>query len=60
MRMLSKLTLTATFMFLLGHTTYAACGITSGSINILANDFPALLHTQILQKHVQELVQISE
>ena len=42
MRMLSKLTLTATFMFLLGHTTYAACGITSGSINILANDFPAL------------------
>ena len=29
-------------MFLLVHTTYAACGITSGSINILANDFPAL------------------
>ena len=42
MKMLSKITLTSTFMFLLVHTTYAACGITSGSINILANDFPAL------------------
>jgi len=30
-------------MFLLGSTSvYAGCGITSGSINILANDFPAL------------------
>ena len=42
MKMLSKITLTATLMFLLGQTTYAACGNTSGSINILANDFPAL------------------
>ena len=42
MKMLSKITLTSTFMCLLVHTTYAACGITSGSINILANDFPAL------------------
>jgi len=42
MKLLSKITLTSTFMFLLVHTTYAACGVTSGSINILANDFPAL------------------
>jgi len=42
MKMLSKITLTSIFMFLLVHTTYAACGVTSGSINILANDFPAL------------------
>ena len=42
MKMLSKITLTSTFMFLIVHTTYAACGITSGSIRILANDFPAV------------------
>ena len=42
MKMLSKIALTTTFMCLLVHTSYAACGITSGSINILANDFPAL------------------
>ena len=30
-------------MFLLGTTSaFSNCGITSGSINILANDFPAL------------------
>ena len=29
-------------MFLLVHATYAACGITSGSIRILSNDFPAI------------------
>ena len=42
MKKFSKITLTSILMFILGHTTYAACGITSGSINILANDFPAL------------------
>ena len=42
MKMLTKITLTSTFMFLIVHTTYAACGITSGSIRILANDFPAI------------------
>ena len=42
MKMLSKIALTTTFMCLLVHTTYAACGITSGSIRILANDFPAI------------------
>ncbi len=42
MKMLSKITLTSTFMFLLVHATYAACGINSGSIRILANDFPAI------------------
>ena len=42
MKMLSKITLTSTFMFLLVHATYAACGITSGSIRILSNDFPAI------------------
>ena len=42
MKIFSKITLTSILMFILGHTTYAACGITSGSINILANDFPAL------------------
>ena len=42
MKMLTKITLTSTFMFLLVHATYAACGITSGSIRILANDFPAI------------------
>jgi len=29
-------------MILLGHTTYAGCGISGGSIRILSNDFPAL------------------
>ena len=47
MKMLTKITLTSTFMFLIVHTTYAACGITSGSIRILANDFPAI-HAVIL------------
>ena len=42
MKIFSKITLTSILMIILGHTTYAACGITSGSINILANDFPAL------------------
>ena len=42
MKIFSKIALTSILMFILGHTTYAACGITSGSINILANDFPAL------------------
>ena len=42
MKIFSKITLTSILIFILGHTTYAACGITSGSINILANDFPAL------------------
>ena len=42
MRILYKIALAITFMFFLGHTTYAACGITSGSIRILANDFPAI------------------
>ena len=40
--MLSKISLTTTFMILLGHTTYAGCGISGGSIRILSNDFPAL------------------
>ncbi|MCS5644863.1 MAG: extracellular solute-binding protein, partial [Candidatus Marinimicrobia bacterium] len=40
--MLSKVLLTTTFMILLGHTTYAGCGISGGSIRILSNDFPAL------------------
>ena len=42
MKMLSKISLTTTFMILLGHTTYAGCGISGGSIRILSNDFPAL------------------
>ena len=42
MKMLSKISLTITFMILLGHTTYAGCGISGGSIRILSNDFPAL------------------
>ena len=42
MKMLSKVLLTTTFMILLGHTTYAGCGISGGSIRILSNDFPAL------------------
>ncbi|HIO77156.1 TPA: sugar ABC transporter substrate-binding protein, partial [Candidatus Poribacteria bacterium] len=42
MRILYKIALATTFMSLLVHTTYAACGITSGSIRILANDFPAI------------------
>ncbi len=42
MKIFSKIVLTSIFMFIFGHATYAACGITSGSINILANDFPAL------------------
>ena len=42
MKISSKITLTSALMYLLVHTSYAACGITSGSINILANDFPAL------------------
>ena len=42
MKMLTKVSLTTTFMILLGHTTYAGCGISGGSIRILSNDFPAL------------------
>ena len=42
MKMISKVLLTTTFMILLGHTTYAGCGISGGSIRILSNDFPAL------------------
>ena len=42
MKMLTKVLLTTTFMILLGHTTYAGCGISGGSIRILSNDFPAL------------------
>ena len=42
MKMLSIISLTTTFMILLGHTTYAGCGISGGSIRILSNDFPAL------------------
>ena len=42
MKIFSRITLTSILIFMLGHVTYAACGITSGSINILANDFPAL------------------
>ena len=42
MKIFSKITLTSILMFFLGQSAYAACGITSGSINILANDFPAL------------------
>ena len=42
MKMLAKISLTITFMILLGHTTYAGCGISGGSIRILSNDFPAL------------------
>ena len=42
MKMLSKISLTTTFMILLGNTTYAGCGISGGSIRILSNDFPAL------------------
>ena len=42
MKMLSKISLTTTFMILLGYTTYAGCGISGGSIRILSNDFPAL------------------
>jgi len=42
MKVLSKISLTTTFMILLGHTTYAGCGISGGSIRILSNDFPAL------------------
>ena len=42
MKKLFKLSITL-MMFLLGTSTvYAGCGITTGSINILANDFPAL------------------
>ena len=42
MKTLSKITLTTIFLFIIAQTTYAACGITSGSIRILANDFPAI------------------
>ena len=42
MKLLSKITLTSVLMFLLVNASYAVCGISSGSINILANDFPAL------------------
>ena len=42
MKMLTKVSLTTTFMILLWHTTYAGCGISGGSIRILSNDFPAL------------------
>ena len=42
MKMITKVSLTTTFMILLGHTTYAGCGISGGSIRILSNDFPAL------------------
>ena len=42
MKKLFKLTI-ALMMLLLGTSSvYAGCGITTGSINILANDFPAL------------------
>ena len=42
MKKLFKLSI-ALLMFLLGTSSvYAGCGITTGSINILANDFPAL------------------
>ena len=42
MKTLSKITLTTIFLFIIAQTTYASCGITSGSIRILANDFPAI------------------
>ena len=42
MKILSKIALTTTFLFLLGNTTYAGCGISGGSVRILSNDFPAL------------------
>ena len=42
MKMISKISLTTAFSILLGHTTYAGCGISGGSIRILSNDFPAL------------------
>ena len=42
MKTLSKITLITIFLFIIVQTTYAACGISSGSIRILANDFPAI------------------
>jgi multiple sugar transport system substrate-binding protein len=42
MKTLSKITLSTIFLFIIAQNSYAACGITSGSIRILANDFPAI------------------
>ena len=42
MKIILKIGLTLTSLFLFGHTIFAGCGISSGSIHILANDFPAL------------------
>ena len=42
MKMISKIAFSAAFILLLGHTSYAGCGISGGSVRILSNDFPAL------------------
>ncbi len=39
---LKKLALAGAMSALMGSTAYAGCGISSGSVRILANDFPAL------------------
>ena len=41
-KIISKIALSASFILILGHTTYAGCGISGGSVRILANDFPAI------------------
>ena len=42
MKMISKIAFFAAFILLFGHTSYAGCGISGGSVRILSNDFPAL------------------
>ncbi len=42
MRILYKIALATTFIFIFGQASYAGCGISGGSIRILSNDFPAL------------------
>ncbi|MGY9060081.1 MAG: ABC transporter substrate-binding protein [Candidatus Puniceispirillales bacterium] len=42
MKTLSTITITTIFLLIIAQTTYAACGISNGSIRILANDFPAI------------------
>ncbi len=45
-----------TLLFLLfGTSAYADCNIKSGSINILANDFPALILLKNMEKEFKTL-----
>ena len=41
MNMLSKLALTAAFAIVGSSSAFAGCGVSSGSVRIIANDFPA-------------------